>query len=144
MIVQIICSYMAILAFSVVLRVPKKYILFSAFTGAVAWVAYLWIVGLGHSAMAGAFISTIILALLCHILARFIKAPVTVFLIPGILPVVPGGSIYRCVYYLIDSNSDLSVYYLMETLQIAGAMALAIFIVDSIFPALMKNVRHYS
>lgn len=139
MLPQIISSYLAILAFSAYQEVPKKYIFFSAFTGAVAWTSYLIILQQDHSKMAAAFLSTALMAVLSHILARVIKAPVTVFLIPGLLPVVPGGSIYKSVYYLIQSNQDLSTHYLVETLQITGAMTLAVFIVDSLFPAIIKN-----
>ena len=67
------------------------------------------------------------------------KAPVTVFLVSGILPTVPGASIYRSVYYLIQGASSLSNVYFMETLQISGAMAMAIFIVDSIFRLMQKR-----
>ena len=56
------------------------------------------------------------------------KAPVTVFLIAGILPSVPGAGIYRTVYYLIQGDQTLSTHYLISTLHTAGAIALAIFI----------------
>ena len=67
-----------------------------------------------------------------HILARIKKAPVTVFLIAGILPTVPGAGIYRTVYYLIQGDQALSTHYLISTLHTAGAIALAIFITDSV------------
>ena len=67
-----------------------------------------------------------------HILARVLKAPVSNFLIPGILPIVPGGSIYRCAYAFIRESSNLSTY-MNEALKIAGSIALAIFFVDSVF-----------
>ena len=71
-------------------------------------------------------------AFLSHILARIKKAPVTVFLIAGILPSVPGAGIYRTVYYLIQGDQALSMRYLVVTLHTAGAIALAIFITDSV------------
>ena len=141
MIIQLISSYIAILMFAIVLETPRKYLPYAGFTGAVAWTVYLIIKETGGSSMAAAFISTVCLAFLCHILARVIKAPVTVFLIPGILPVVPGGSIYRTVYYIIRDNFDMSVHYFIETLQIAGAMALAVFIMDSVFQAFMNKCK---
>ena len=54
------------------------------------------------------------------------------FLIAGILPSVPGAGIYRTVYYLIQGDQALSMYYLVVTLHTAGAIALAIFITDSV------------
>ncbi len=70
---------------------------------------------------------------LSHISARALKAPVTVFLIGGILPVVPGAGMYRTAYSLMMETSAQVYKNLQETLLIAGAIAVAIFITDSIF-----------
>ena len=67
-----------------------------------------------------------------------VKAPVTIFLVAGILPTVPGASIYRSVYFLIQGQTKWYNFYLIQTIQIAGAMAVAIFIVDSLF-RLLRN-----
>ena len=87
---------------------------------------------LTQSTLQAAFFSILAGAFLSHILARIMKAPVTVFLIAGILPSVPGAGIYRTVYYLIQGDQALSTHYLISTLHTAGAIALAIFITDSV------------
>ena len=69
------------------------------------------------------------------------QAPVSVFLVPGILPLVPGTSIYNSVYYVIRNSREESMYYLVETLQIAGAIALAVFLMDSVFKLIGKKKR---
>ena len=81
----------------------------------------------------GAFMSGLAVALMAHVLARMLRAPVTVILIPGILPLVPGTSIYNWVYHIIRSSREQSMYYLIETIQIAGAIAMAVFLMDSMF-----------
>ena len=80
-------------------------------------------------------------ALMGHLFARFFRAPVSVFLVPGILPLVPGTSIYNSVYYVIRNSREESMYYLVETLQIAGAIALAVFLMDSVFKLVGKKKR---
>ena len=74
-----------------------------------------------------------VISLLSHLAARILKAPVTVFLIGGILPVVPGAGMYRTAYSIIMQSSDMVYKNLQETLLIAGAIAVAIFITDSLF-----------
>lgn len=56
---------------------------------------------------------------------------------------MPGASIYNSVYYMIQDNQPQSSHYLAETLQIAGAIAMAVFLVDSLFHMLRagKNRR---
>jgi uncharacterized membrane protein YjjB (DUF3815 family) len=78
-------------------------------------------------------LSTLLVALASHVSARIFRAPVTVFLVAGILPSVPGASIYRSVSYVISNEPELSSHYLVQTLQISGAIAMAIFIMDSLF-----------
>ena len=83
--------------------------------------------------MMAAFFASLAVAILSQVFARIQKTPVTVFLVAGILPTVPGAAIYRSVYYFIRNNSNQCTYYLLQTLQIAGAIAMAIFITDSLF-----------
>ena len=136
--VQVAGSFMAVLSFGIVLDLPKKYLGWSGVTGGVCWLVYLLIREETGSLIFAAFLSGLSVALLGHILARILRAPVSVFLIPGILPLVPGTSIYNCVYNIIRSSRDQSTYYLIETMQIAGAIAMAVFLMDSMFK-MIKN-----
>lgn len=144
MIIQILSAFSAVFMFTMILEIPKQYIPYTAASGAIGWWVYLTIQNRENSAMMAAFLSTLVVALLSHILARLKKAPVTVFLVSGTLPAVPGAAIYRSVYYLIHNESQLSTHYLIETLQIAGAIAMAIFIMDSLFRLFMAYDRKRS
>ena len=124
--IQTAGAFFAILGFSFILDAPRRFLLYTGLSGAVGWLAYLLTQRGEHEVIMAAFIS------------RRLKAPVTVFLVCGILPAVPGASIYRSVSCLIEGARTLASFYLMETLQVAGAMALAIFIVDSLFRLAQK------
>ena len=69
------------------------------------------------------------------------KAPVILFLLGGILPLVPGVGIYRAVYNIIYGTESASGV-LIETLLITGAIALAIFIMDAMID-IEKRTRKY-
>ena len=133
MVIQTIGAFLAVLSFSLLLEVPRKYLALAGGAGAAGWLAYLLAESWSGSVIAAAFLSSLLVALFSHIFARAFKAPVTVFLIAGILPSVPGASIYRSVSYVITNEPELSSRYLVETLQISGAIAVAIFIMDSLF-----------
>ena len=108
MIIQVFSAFWAVAMFSILTETPKKFLPYAAFSGGFAWWAYLMINNLTHSTLQAAFFSILAVAFLSHILARIMKAPVTVFLIAGILPSVPGAGIYRTVYYLIQGDQTLS------------------------------------
>lgn len=132
-ILQGAAAFLAIYGFAIILDAPRRFLYYAGAAGAVGWLGYLLTIKLTDSALMGAFFSSLAAALFSHIFARILKAPVTVFLVAGILPAVPGASIYRCVYSLIHRQNTISTMYLIQTIQIAGGMALGIFIVDSLF-----------
>lgn len=141
MMIQIVGAFLAVISFAVILEMPKRFVLYAGFIGAGGWFLYLFVSQNGHSVIMAAFVSTLAVAFISHIFARVFKAPVTVFLVAGILPSVPGTSIYRSVYYLINNNGGLTDFYLVETLQISGSIAVAIFIMDSLFRLFQKRQK---
>ncbi|WP_313187307.1 threonine/serine exporter family protein, partial [Lacrimispora sp.] len=121
MVVQTIGAFLAVISFSLILELPKKHVVLAGGIGAASWLVYLLVQASSGSVIAAAFLSSLLVALSSHIFARIFKAPVTVFLVAGILPSVPGASIYRSVYYVIANNPELSSHYLVETLQVSDA-----------------------
>ena len=108
--VQSAAAFLAIFGFSIILDVPKKFLLYAGAAGGVCWFVYLLALQAGRSLIMAAFLSSLVVSILSHIFARVLKAPVTVFLVAGILPTVPGASVYRCVYFMIQGLADLSTY----------------------------------
>lgn len=80
MIIQVFSAFWAVAMFSILTETPKKFLPYAAFSGGFAWWAYLMINNLTHSTLQAAFFSILAVAFLSHILARIMKAPVTVFL----------------------------------------------------------------
>lgn len=128
MIVQLICVFIGVVGFAIALEVQKKYLVYCGLAGMVGWAVYLLFQQI--LPMGSIFFSSFCIALLSQIFARKLRCPVTVFLIPGIYPSVPGAGIYRTVYYLIMGENTLAGHYLLNTLTTAGMIALGIYIVD--------------
>ena len=130
---QVIGAFLAVVSLATVLNVPKCYLVYDGIAAAAGWLVYILAMKYGIAETITMFISTVVIALMSHIFARMFKAPVTVFLVPGILPIVPGVGMYRIMYYLVIGNNEVAMRYLSQTLQLAGMIALAIFTVDSVF-----------
>lgn len=128
MILQLISLFIGVVGFGIILEVPKKYLPYSGLAGMLGWAAYL--LGQTFLPVGSVFFSSFCIALLSQIFARKLKCPVTMFLIPGIYPSVPGAGIYRTVYYIIIGSESMAGHYLIETLTTAGMIALGIYIVD--------------
>ena len=144
MIVRVLGAFIAIFTFAVLQETPKKYLGCAGIVGAVGWLAYLLSEHAGADTVLATFISAMTITLISHTFARIFKAPVTVFLIAGILPTVPGAGMYRIVYYIIQGDRAMSSYYLTNTLELAGVIAIAIFIMDTLFRLFQKGWKQNS
>lgn len=125
--------FIAIFSFAIMLETPKKYLFITALVGTASGLVYLICMKMGAGTVLSSFFSALTAAFISHVFARIFKAPVTLFLIAGILPTVPGGGMYQIVAGVLDGSSTQVFDSLIETLEIAGVIALAIFLMDSLF-----------
>lgn len=140
-VLQVVSAFVGVVAVAVLFQVPKKNLVLAGVTGAAGWFLELVAEEVSGNALLSYFLAAFLVAVLSQIFARVSKAPVTLYLVTGILPLVPGVGMYRTVYYLLQSNHELTSYYFSYTLQIAGMIALAIFVVDSCFKRLYKRKK---
>ena len=142
MIVKVFGAFLAIFCFAIMLETPKKYIVYAGVVGAIGWFVYLFAGGMGAGDVLATFLSALTIAFVSHVFARIFKTPVTGFLIAGILPTVPGAGMYHIGYYLFQSNMEMTGYYISNTLQLAGVIAAAIFIVDAVFRVFRVSLKY--
>lgn len=138
MILQVVGAFAGVIAVSITFGVSKRFLVYSGLAGALSWFVYLVLLEMDFGELIGVFVATLVSAFISHIFARILKAPVTVFQIPAILPTVPGVGMYRTVYYMLIGDREMSGFYLAQTLQIAGMIAIGIFIMDTLFNMFLK------
>ena len=124
--------------FCIIFNVPKKYIIWGALTGGIGKIIYILLINFDFGPIAATFIATVVIALLAHVNSRIFKEPTILFLISGIMALVPGSLLYKSIYTIMAVEHVEGAKQLMETLFIAGAIAFAIFFVDAIFQAAKK------
>ena len=137
MLLQCLFAFGAIITFSVIIEAPRKCLLVNGILGLAGWAIYLYTEQFTSVLMA-TFMSGLVLAIISHILARLLKTPATT-LIPAILTIVPGAGMYQTVYYLFTSDTQQALSSLVGTIGAAGAIAIAIFIVDALV-AVVKRI----
>ncbi len=125
-ILQFIISMVATISFAILFNAPRKEIPFCGFTGAVGWMVYYLITTNDMSNVFASVIATFCLTLIARAFAVIRKTPVTVYLLSGIFPIVPGAGIYYTAYYLFIGDNATSGAKGLETLYIAGAIVFGI------------------
>jgi uncharacterized membrane protein YjjB (DUF3815 family) len=104
------------------------------------WAVYL-LVAMGHSVVGAAFFAALTVAAISHVMARLCRCPVTVFLICGIIPLVPGGGIFWTAYYIVTNQLRLAATTGFTALKVTIAIAGAIILTAALFNRLHRKNR---
>ena len=138
-----IFSFIAAAEFAILFQAPKKSLPISGVIGAVGWVVYIYIrKDLNYDSFYAMFAATVALSLLSELAARIFKQPVTVFVIPGIIPIVPGLGMYKGMAAIIENNYDTGVNILITTVMDASAIALGMMLMTSVFRVFKLSKDH--
>ena len=125
MILQFLAASVGTISFSLLFSVPREHYPLCGLIGGIGWIiTWFCINGLQVGAIAGTFIATVFIVFASRAGSTIRKCPVTLFLIPGIFPLVPGVGIYRTVYYTLMKETERSEYYGRQTVGIAVAIVL--------------------
>ena len=129
LILQFLLACGGTLSFAVLFACPRNTLPYCGLVGAVGWVIYEVAMLYGLEAEAACLIAVIPLTLVARVLAIVLKTPVTVFLLSGIFPLVPGAGIYYTAYYFIQGENALALSHGISTFKIAVALAIGIALV---------------
>ena len=67
-----------------------------------------------------------------ELLARAVKAPVIMLLVPMLIPLIPGGDLYYMMSFFVRGQYEAFGQYAQRVLTEAGAIALGIICVASL------------
>lgn len=120
------------LSFAILFACPRRSLPTCALVGAMGWFVYELCVMLGLGTAAASLLAVIPLTILTRVFAILQKTPVTVFLLSGIFPLVPGAGIYYTAYYFIQGDNALALSNGISTFKVAVALAVGISLVLSV------------
>ncbi|MCM1308981.1 MAG: threonine/serine exporter family protein [Butyrivibrio sp.] len=130
MIVKIAAAAVATVAFALLFRTPSKYYIHCGIIGGLGWALYYTLSTYTFfSPTEATFFAMLFVSLVSRFCAVWEKCPVTVFLISGLLPLVPGAGIYWTAYYLVTGQISTAKDSGFEALKITVAIVLGIVMV---------------
>ena len=137
LLIQTLAAAVATVGFSLLFGVPARYYPSCALIGGVSWLAYLLLLPYSSVSIA-TFAATVIVILLSRWFAVREHCPVTIFLISGIIPLVPGAGIYRAASYPVTTQLYLAVQTGFDAVKMAVAIVLGIVFVFEIPQAVFR------
>lgn len=121
--IQLITAFITSVAFGVVFKINRRHLVNAGICGVLTYAAYFGIEILTASLFWAGFVSSAVAALFSETHARLSKSPTIVMLMPGIVPIVPGGYLYRCVRDVVCGISASAMTNLLTAATIALGMA---------------------
>ena len=138
---QFLLALMATGGFGIIFRVPARHIPVCMIIGALGWVAFEISMYYYESPVLGCFLGACLVGLASQLAAKILKEATTIFVIPGILCLVPGSKIfYTMAAFLRDEIGDAAEIG-TQTLMMAGAIAVGLLTVGAILRVVRSMVR---
>lgn len=129
-------------AFAIMFRVAPRHLSYGAIAGLITYVVYYAVEFYTEGEVfPAAFVSTMCAALFAEIISRVRKAPTIVFLLPAVIPTVPGGMLYKAMRSLLLLDFDGAFEALLVTLQIGLGIAGGILAISIIFGSVMEKIK---
>ncbi len=142
--IQLPAALLGAIGFSALFGAPRRYYIDCGLAGMAGWGVYIALASAGAThAVGAAFLGALTVAAMSHLLARVRRCPVTVFLICGIIPLVPGGGIFWTAYYIVSNHLRLAASTGFTALKVTIAIAGAIILTAGIFNRFFKTKRHH-
>ncbi|MBN4074378.1 MAG: hypothetical protein COA82_10065 [Alkaliphilus sp.] len=132
MILSFVYAFLSTIGFSVLFNIPRREMIFTGICGGLGWLAYDSLALMGVSVVFSSFLGALVVSILAEILAKLRKKPATIFVVPGIIPLVPGYALYFSMLKIIEENYAEASRVGFEALIISVMIASAIIIATSV------------
>ena len=137
---QFVYSFFATMGFAIYFGAPINSIIPSGVSGGASWALYYFIFSILNDKILANFMGALLVGTLGEFLAIKYRKPATVFITPGIVPLVPGAGMYYTMSYLVSKDYNEAIHSGAEVFFMAAAIAIGI-IVSTIFS---KSLRKFS
>ncbi len=143
-VLSIIASFFGSLGFSIIYNTRGRRLFVPSIGGAVFWTVYLVFLHFVDNEFLGFFFTAILITIYSKIWAKLLKTPATTILIPTVIPLIPGGSLYYAMDAALRHDMPQFIEKAQTAVGLAIALAAGIMTVISLFQlsdALLKNMK---
>ena len=124
--IQILMGGLGSLGFGVLFHIRRARLAIATLGGLMSWTVFLVLAPLFPSEAVRYFFSAAAVTVYAEIFARVVKTPTTTFLVPSLIPLIPGGDLYRTMDALIRGEQALFLANGTIAITAAGAISLGI------------------
>ena len=132
--------FLAALGFGILFHIRGKNLVYAGISGAIGGIVYYFVLKMGYDEVLAVYFASLLFALYSEVMARICQTPVTTFIVPGLIPLVPGGGMYEMMAFAVEGHADLLLEKALQTLSIAGALVLGLLCASAIVQ-MIQSIR---
>ncbi len=121
-IIKIVAGAISTLGFAILFRLKPSHWPFAMIDGLLACICYFGFTELFGGNFLPNLLAAFVASSFADLFARICKAPSTVFLLPGCIALVPGGTLYYAMSNLLSENREAALEFFMTTLTVGIAI----------------------
>ena len=126
-----IACFFGSVGFSIMFNVHGKGLLLCSLGGVITWGIHCLSVYLGVNPLVAYMVAAMGASAYAEIMARVRKCPAIGYLVISLLILIPGSSLYYTIYKMVLGDMEGSITKGVETVSIAGLMAVGILVVST-------------
>ncbi|MEB8072046.1 threonine/serine exporter family protein [Mammaliicoccus sciuri] len=141
-ILNIVFSFGTAFLFALLFNSPKYLLTPAGIVGAIGWIAFQTGMMVNGSDVQSSFIGSLFIGVAGHMMSRKFFSPVILFIIPGIIPLVPGGTAYEAIKNLVLNDYHEALITMIKVALISSSIALGLLIADLLSKVYYKYKKH--
>ena len=135
-------AFLGTVGFCIFFTVKKSRVWILGVGGAFIWAVFLAVNYGSGNEMIGLLTAAVTASVIAEIMARVLKCPATVLLMPMLIPLIPGGNLYYTMFHMVQGNTKEFRIYLQLVLSQAASIAIGVMLVASAVQILYKIKKY--
>ena len=136
-IIQVIMALLGSIGFGILFNLRGRRLMLAGLGGMLGWIIYLILYRITGHEVVSYGLATVLTTLYSQAMACIVKSPATLFLVPSVVPMLPGGYLYYSMLYAVSGDWDNFLAEGVLTLSTAAAIAVGMMVGSSLYASLL-------
>lgn len=138
---HVVLSVISSVGFGIIFNAPRKALIHCGLVGMGGWMIYLGMTDSGIDIIQAAFFGAFVVGIIGHMMAKYYKTPIIVFIVAGIIPLVPGGTAYDAMRHVVSNDYGQAIPLATKAFIVASAIALGLVFAEVLVQFVLRITR---
>jgi len=139
---QILMGTLGTLGFNILFHIRGRKLWLSTLGGLISCAVFLALEPLHAGEAVRYLVAAAATTVYAEVMARLEKTPTTTFLVPSIVPLIPGSALYYTMNYALNKQWSVFAQQAFYTLQLAFSLAAGIIAVTTVMRIVQAVMAH--